>query len=118
MRISDWSSYVCSSDLLPVTGSDCDARRVNAGLRAARLHRAAEHQRGIDAAECEVVAHNVLGLDVAPVAGHVIEFDAPRVRRLQVQRRCEPPAIHNPDLPPRVVTAAGHHRTAAMALPQ
>src|SRR3546814_8826225 len=62
MRISDWSSYVCSSDLLSALG----VRRADHG---AFLHQRMQHQHGFDLGAGDVVAgrdNHVVGARLVP----------------------------------------------------
>src|SRR5258706_2962727 len=75
-----------------------------------------EHERGVDAAEGEVVLHRVPDVEPAALAGDVVEAVALRVGGLEVERRREPAAVHHLDQPPRLHRAAGAERVADVAL--
>src|SRR6185437_12501269 len=73
-------------------------------------------ERGVDPAKGEVVAHHVLDLERAPLAGDVIELTAARIDVLEVQCRREPARVHHLDAEPGLDRSACPERVAEETL--
>ena len=75
-----------------------------------------ENERAVDAAEGEVVRHDVGGINPAAFPLNVVEGGAEGVNRVQIKRRVEPTFIHHQDGKPGFDAAAGAERVADVAL--
>lgn len=58
---------------------------------------ATKNQRGVDAAERKVIAHNIFRINIAPFTHDVIEIGATGVGMFKVKRRVEPTLPHHAD---------------------
>src|SRR3546814_4779423 len=67
MRISDWSSDVCSSDLDQVAALVAEAREINEGLRAVAVLNGADAQGADNEAALEMIG-DIDGIEVLPTS--------------------------------------------------
>src|SRR3546814_11163902 len=107
MRISDWSSDVCSSDLVDAVGGHAVAGQLGVDARAARLGVFVflQHQHAAAAGDDEAVASGVVGTRGA--FGRVVVVGGQRAHRVDLRG----PA------PVQFLAAAGeHHVLAAVAV--
>src|SRR3546814_1647972 len=74
MRISDWSSDVCSSDLGPAARDHPAARRGSGGSRRFRDQRGAEDRGSIWRRDAGGAARNRLPLRCRPGLGSLMDF--------------------------------------------
>src|SRR5690625_425695 len=72
-----------------------------------RLSELSKHQRGIDAAEGEVVAHGVFHLSGAGLADDVIQWRAVRVKIFEIQGRVQPAFADHLNRGPGLDSATG-----------
>src|SRR5690606_30546498 len=79
------------------------------GTRSPELERrsVSEDQRAVDAAESEIVAHQVADLDLPPPAHQIVKIGASLIDILEIDCRREPALAHHLDAKPRLDRAAG-----------
>src|SRR3546814_5535170 len=89
MRISDWSSDVCSSDLVDAVGGHAVAGQLGVDARAARLGVFVflQHQHAAAAGDDEAVASGVVGTRGA--FGRVVVVGGQRAHRVELRGRSE-----------------------------
>ena len=75
-----------------------------------------ENQRSINSTERKVVCHNVFGVDVAALAGDVVEWCTLWIDVYEVYVRMEPAFVHHVDCEPAFYTTAGTKNMADVAL--
>src|SRR5215472_12300553 len=93
-------------------------RRISTSWSTARalVAPAFEDEARVDAAEREVVVHEVFHLELASFAGDVVQVRAGRIEVLQVDGGCEPAFAHHLDGQPGFQRAAGAEGVAEVAL--
>src|SRR5690606_35896663 len=77
---------------------------------------AAQYQRGVDASEGKVVAHDVIGLQRTAAAAEVVKVGTTRVDAAQIDGGSEPALTHHLQGHPRLQRTAGAQGVPHVAL--